>query len=141
MLTVVSSSSEPHHLGQLRKWIAAEWGQTDPLKAADDGFVVPSPLLVIDGEKLFGGLTFTNYPKPGIKETGLWINALFVAPAHRGVGIGSQLVEAAEVEAANIRAEELFVYTNVPGLYQKLGWLEVDSSGEHTVLKRTLGNG
>ena len=140
MFSVVSSTSAPHHLKQLREWFVGEWGHVDPFEATEDNFVVPSPLLVIDGQKLLGGLDFSKYPKPGSEKIGLWINALFVAPEHRGVGIGSRLVQAAEAEAASLGAQELFVYTGVRELYQKLDWLDVDSGGEWKVLSRSLAN-
>ena len=140
MFSVVSSTSAPHHLKQLREWFVAEWGKVDPFEGTEDDFPVPSPILVTDGHKLLGGLAFSTYPKPGLEETGLWINALLVAPEHRGVGMGSQLVQAAEAEAVSIGARELFVYTEVPELYRKLAWLDVDNSGEWKVLRRTLAN-
>jgi GNAT superfamily N-acetyltransferase len=140
MFSVVSSNSEPHHLKQLREWFVVEWGQIDPFETTKYGFIVPSPLLVIDGQKLLGGLAFTRYPISGNEEMRLWINALFVAPEHRGIGIGSQLIQEAEIEAERIKEKELFVYTNAPELYQKLGWLNVDSSAEYIVLKRVVEN-
>lgn len=138
MFSVINSNSGPHHLKQLREWFIAEWGQVDPFEEYKDGFIVPSPLLVIDGQQLLGGLVFTRYLIPGNKKKGLWINAIFVKPEHRGSGIGSQLIQAAEVEAASIKEKDLFVSTDVPELYQNLGWFNVDSSGEGKVLKKAI---
>lgn len=140
MFSIFSSNSKPHQLKQLHEWFVLEWGQIDPFEDTKNGFIVPSPLLAVDGQKLLGGLAFTRYPVPGSEEIGLWVNGLFVAPEHRGIGIGSQLIQAAEVESAGIKAIELFVNTNVPELYQKLGWLNVDGNGECKVLKKVVAN-
>jgi GNAT superfamily N-acetyltransferase len=135
MFSVVSSNSQPHHLKQLRDWFVAEWGRVDPFESSKDGLVSPSPLLAIDGVQLLGGLAFTRYAVSGSEKIGLWINALFVAPAHRGMGIGSELIRGSKAEAARIKESELFAYTDVPELYQKLGWQVESHSAEGTVLK------
>lgn len=139
MFSIISSNSAPHHLKQLREWVEAEWDEVDPFEGAAEGFIVPPPLLAIDDQKLLGGLAFSSFPIPGSEEIGVWVNALLVTPEHRSIGISSQLVQAAEVEAECIKVKELFVYTDVPKLYLKLGWSIVDSSGESTVLKKVCG--
>ncbi len=140
MFSVISSNAAPHHLQQLREWFIAEWGEMDSFSGPDDGYSVPSPLLVVDGQELLGGLAFTSYPIPGSEELGLWINALIVAPEHRGSGLGSQLIQAAEVEAIHANEQELFVYADHQEFYQRLGWQNVDSSGERAVLSKAVSN-
>jgi GNAT superfamily N-acetyltransferase len=138
MISIVSSKSASHHLKQLREWFVDEWGKIDPFEGAHDDYVVPPPLLLVDGPKLLGGLSFTSSSIPNTDNFGLWINTVLVSPEHRGSGLGSQLVKAAEVEATRIQAKELFVYSDAPELYRKLGWIIVDSQGESTVLKKVF---
>jgi GNAT superfamily N-acetyltransferase len=141
MLHVVSSSVAPDHAHRLREWLIAEWGEVDPFKSQSDGrIIVPLPLLGIEGQELLGGLMFSGFRKPGGDELGLWINALFVAPEHRRKGIASQLVRAAEVEAFRAGERELFALTNIPKLYESLGWQSVESSKEGTVLRAVLAS-
>ena len=94
----------------------------------------------------FEGINFSPFVKkpfagsyiPNTDNIGLWINTVLVSPEHRGSGLGSQLVKAAEVEAIRIQVRELFVYSDAPELYRKLGWIIVDSQGESTVLKKVF---
>ena len=80
----------------------------------------------------------SSFRKPGRKELGLWINALFVPPKHRRNGIASQLVRAAEAEAARAGERELFALTDIPKLYQKLGWQCMKSSSGGIVVGALL---
>lgn len=139
MVHVVSSSVAPSHVRRLREWLIAEWGEVNPFKSQSDGtLVVPLPLLGIEGQELVGGLMFSGFRKPGGDALGLWINALFVAPEHRRKGIASQLIRAAEAEAFRTGERELFALTNIPKLYENLGWQRVESSNEGIVLRAVL---
>jgi GNAT superfamily N-acetyltransferase len=121
---------------QLREWLIAEWGEVNPFKSQNDGsIVVPEPLLAIEGQELLGGLMFSGFRKPGGDSLGVWINALFVAPEHRRKGIASQLIRAAEAEAFRTAERALFALTNVPKLYENLGWQRIDSSSDGIVLR------
>ena len=139
MFHVVSSSVAPEHVRRLREWLIAEWGEVEPFKSQSDGrIVVPLPLLGIEGQELQGGLMFSGFRKPGGDELGLWINALFVAPEHRRKGIASQLIRAAEAQAFRAGERELFALTNIPKLYENLGWQRVENSKEGAVLRAVL---
>ena len=135
---VVSSSAAPRHLKRLREWFVAEWGEVDSLEGQRESTTILPPLLAIDSSELLGGLMFSSFQKPDGEALGLWINALFVAREHRRKGIASQLVRAAEAEVACAGARELFALTDVPRLYQKLGWRCMKNSSEGTVVGALL---
>ena len=138
MIRVVSASATPEHVRRVREWFVAEWG---PKGAFDlDGVPDPGPLVAIaDGEPV-GGLAFTRFqrPGPGPKVSGLWINALFVPPKHRRKGIASHLIQAAEAEAVRLREGEVYALTDIPALYEKLGWHLIRSDAAGTVVGKTL---
>lgn len=136
MISVVNSQSVPHLESQFREWVEAEWGEVDPFDGTLDGFLVPPPILAIDGEELVAGLAFTSHSLVGSEVIGVWVNVLLVKPEYRGKGIASQLVKAAEASAENLKIEELYAYTQLPHLYLKLGWSVVHSDGESTSLKK-----
>lgn len=141
MLHVVSSSVAPGYMHQLREWLVAEWGEVNPFASQSDGSItVPQPLLGIEGHELRGGLMFSCFRKPGGDSLGLWINALFVAPEHRRKRIASQLIRAAEMEAFRTGERALFALTNIPELYENLGWQRVESSSDGIVLKAVLAD-
>ena len=141
MFQVVSSNAAPGHMQQLREWLIAEWGEVNPFKSQSDATItVPSPLLAIAGQQLLGGLMFSGFRKPGGDSLGLWINALFVAPEHRRKRIASQLIRAAEVEAFRAGERALFALTNIPKLYENLGWQRIVSSSEGIVLRAVVAD-
>jgi predicted N-acetyltransferase YhbS len=124
---------------QLCAWLVAEWGEVNPFKSQNDGTItVPQPLLAIEGQELLGGLLFSGYRQPGGDSLGLWINALFVAPEHRRKRIASQLIRAAEVEAFRVGQRALFALTNIPRLYENLGWQRIESGSDGIVLGAVL---
>lgn len=129
MYSIINSDASPHHLPLLRKWFLEKWGRVDPFDFA---------LLAVDGEKLAGGLVFTTYPVSDDEERGLWINALYIVPEYRGEGIGSALIIEAETEALRMGYKELFVFTDIPRLYLKSGWLLIDDSARDKVFKKKL---
>jgi GNAT superfamily N-acetyltransferase len=136
---VVSSSLAPDHVPRLREWLIAEWGEVDPFKSQSDGRItVPVPLLATLGQELLGGLVFSGFRKPRGDALGLWINALFVAPEHRRKKVATHLIRAAEKEALKAGEVELFALTDIPRLYESLGWQGVDSSDKGIVLRAVL---
>ncbi len=70
----------PSHLDRVWEWLALAEAQTCGLVALDEGGVV--------------GLThFRPFERPITGTTGLWIDDLYVDPAHRGRGLARALVE------------------------------------------------
>lgn len=136
MYSIISSGAGKKHLEQFREWVEKEWGAVDSFSGTVEGFLVPAPILAIDEQELMGGLGFTSSTKPDSEDTGIWVNVLLVASKYRNKGIGSQLIQAAEAAASHIKVKELFVYTDVPAIYQKLDWSIVEEKNESTVLKK-----
>lgn len=137
MLQVVSSRTVPEHLARLREWFLAEWGEVDPFEDPGKAAFVPPPLLAISDSDLLGGLMFSSFRKPGGDGLALWINALLVAPEHRRKGIATRLIRAAETEAFSAGQRQIFALTDIPKLYEKLGWQRIESSSAGTVVGTT----
>ena len=135
MTSILNSRFVPQHLKQLQDWFELEWGPIDLFNETQPDLVVPRPLLAINSKnQLVGGLAFSSFAQPGSKDMGVWVNALFVAPECRGLGIASELIQAAQVDAQDMKINQLYVHTDKPDLYQKLGWHLVDRNGENSVL-------
>jgi len=138
MISIVDSKAHPHLQEQLHQWLSAEWGNFDFFKGALKTFTVPPPLLAIKDLTLLGGLAFSRYPAPANKNLGLWINGVLVAPEHRGLGIATQLIQAAEITAQKTQAQSLYAKTNIPKLYEKLDWHKLEESEGNVVLGKSL---
>jgi len=141
---ILTASSVPAALLiQLREWLESEWGHIDPFEGNHAEVTIPSPVIAVDEQtSLLGGLVFGTFANPHKPDIAVWVNAVIVSPAHRKKGIASRLVQAAEREAKRLAIDELFVLSDVPGLYQKLAWqiVGVDSSRNGKILMTTLKN-
>lgn len=137
MTRVTSLSAAPEHSERLREWFTTEWGNEGSL--VSDTASTPATLVAVDGGALLGGLAFTSYKRPESERTGLWINALFVATQHRRKGIASQLVRAAVAEAHRRSEAQLYALTDIPELYEKLGWQRIKSDAVGTIVAISIG--
>lgn len=140
MFVIVKAPPGSAHRVELRERFIAEWGQFDAFDNALFG-TTPPPLLALQERRLLGGLAFSHYPSPRDSVIGLWINGLQVDPQHRRQGIASALVRAAEREAQALGVAQLFVRTQLPALYQALGWQVIETHGGLAILGRDVGPG
>ncbi|HAK44899.1 MAG TPA: hypothetical protein DCO79_03115 [Spirochaeta sp.] len=129
MIEIIAVDTNPRHLEELRWLFLSEWGKAETFESA---------ISAVDDDEIVGGLIFTTYAVPGSDRKGLWINALAVVSEYRRQGIGSRLISTAESEALRNNNEELYVYTDVSGLYLQTGWIMVSEGGKHSVLKKVL---
>ncbi len=139
MITIVDSLLSDIHLETYRQWISEEWGPDHSFESLDSSRPFPSPLLAMVGDRLAGGISFTWHIAPDSPELALWINTVYVEPVFRGNGIASKLIAAADEHARRVTGEAtLLVYTNVPQLYEKSGWVPTKQEGEMWVLRKVL---
>ena len=143
-MNITSAEHAPQHLSRLRQWYLAEWGRIDSFAGNHPGIAIPAPLLALEtdnnsAQQLLGGLVFSTFGWPTDADVGVWINAVYVAPEHRGKQIASALITSAEQAAIAMEIETLFVYAQIPALYQKLGWQLVEQTGDDCVLTKVLG--
>ena len=64
-----------------------------------------------------------------------WLAALFVVPELRGAGVGSALVRALCHHAARLDLPELYLGTDIPDFYRRLGAVLVERDGDHHVMR------
>ena len=141
MYDITSTRVGSAYSDQLQEWFIAEWGQVDPFSSNDIDHPLPCPIIATQDNKLLGGLSFTFAKIPNSTELGMWINAVLVAPEYRGLNIASKLVQSAEVEATRMGEQHLYVYSEFPELYEKLGWQVEVIDGDSKALKKVLAVG
>ena len=138
MFTITSASPATAKVQLLREWFIAEWDRLDAFGGSIDGLDMPDPILALEGDNLVGGLAFTRAAMTGSDVTGLWINAVLVAPPFRGRGIATRLIGQAETDARAAGFTTIHVLTDIPLLYSKLGWTVARESAKGFVLNKHL---
>lgn len=130
-------SRHRHLVEPIVSTLHAEWGDLPPwddkakiaarLEAGASESVFPRTLLAMGDD---GAWTATGSVKlhelsnhPDMLH---WIGEIFVLPAHRGQGLGSQLTRLLSEYAFRNGASWLFLYTpNQQPLYRRFGWREM----------------
>ncbi|MFV8458449.1 GNAT family N-acetyltransferase [Vibrio owensii] len=126
----------------LEKLFQSEWSDflfSDTYKPDSQ---LPQVLAVLRGNVVIGGLAFSHFQEPHGDSEVVWVNAVYVSPEYRGQGIASELINRGVNQASEIGQDHLYAYTNVPLLYQSLGWSVVDMESEpnHNVMKVRIKN-
>jgi len=103
---------------------------------AKTGLVIPRPLSEIyehirdffvyfpPGKDLLSGACSLHITWEDLAE----IRSLVVSEEYQGEGIGAQLVQACLEEAKELGLPQVFVLTNAPGFFQKLGFKFIEKS-------------
>ncbi|MBR90612.1 MAG: hypothetical protein CMO66_04985 [Verrucomicrobiales bacterium] len=119
-------------------WVEGEWGgaRGEVSEMLLESTQCPPALVALEGEIPVGLLAFKVHEfQPAVRDE-LWINALYVVPEFRGQGIAHRLVKAAKGSAREANRQALFVYTDIPGFYEQLGWKQFsfnEASGMHVL--------
>lgn len=118
---------------EFQNLVLNKWPNTEFQKQQYSELIVPQPILVRKNNFIIGGLSYIRYPHPESGAMVLWINTLLVVDAYQKQGIASNLIKSAMRDL--VTGAELFVYTAIPSIYLKSGWIPVSQDGENHVLK------
>lgn len=118
----------------LAQWHHAQWGHLyshwtfevalAELEDQSRRRSLPTTLVLLEGETLFGSVSLVLEDAPELSEHGSpWLASLYVVPEARGRGLGAMLVRAAVATAAGQGVQELFLFTpEHAAFYERLGW-------------------
>lgn len=142
-----------HHLELgplLARWHAEEWGHLYPpdewnqavaeaeFAAMDRPGTVPTTWIAFDGDgrreaDVLGSVSLTaSDDLPGFEALTPWLVSLFIAPQHRGRGIGALLVGHLLAEAARLGIERVHLFTaGQEGYYLDRGWRTIAHTEAH----------
>ena len=96
---------------------------------------VPAPILVQVNSTLAGGVSFTLHKSPEENAEALWVNVLYVKPEFRGRKLAAMLMVEVDNIVEHCGITRLYVYTDIPRFYIKLGWKSLSTDGKFSVLK------
>ena len=84
---------------------------------------LPQTYGIFLGDKIIGMYQFTYrdlFLRPDIYP---WLANLYIDQKYRGIGYGNILIESVKKNASkNLECDEIYLYTNHCGLYEKYGW-------------------
>lgn len=120
----------PEHVPLVAAWIhGAFWTRSTYdvgyvaglLREAVDPDRIPLSLLALVGDAPAGTVNLIVCDSRARPDLTPWLAALFVAPEQRGKGIGEALVRRLVAEAARIGCTEMYLETDIPDFYARLG--------------------
>jgi predicted N-acetyltransferase YhbS len=82
---------------------------------------LPLCLVAMEGAVPVGVVNLIDYDDPNPRVGTPWLAGMVVAPSWRGRGLGSRLVLALLDEAQRLRQSEVFLGTDGPSFYTRLG--------------------
>ncbi len=121
----------PEHVPLVAGWIYDEFWRDKPgysvevfeglLRQAGDPDRIPLSLLALADGAPAGTVNLVHSDSQRRPDLHPWLAALFVAPAHRGRGIGGALCRALVAEAGRLGVSDLYLGTDIPKFYVALG--------------------
>ena len=117
----------------IARWHWDEWGHVDPggslaswtagLRRRTNRARIPTTYVALAGGEPLGSVTLVEHDMDNRRDLTPWLAGLYVAPAHRGRGVGSALARHAVRQAAAMGVGRLYLYTGpARGFYERLGW-------------------
>lgn len=116
--------AHPAMVDPVAEWITRHWQESfeEVRQMLLDDSNCPPTLVAVREDEPIGVLAYKCHPPAGLDKEELWINVLYVTPSWRHHGIGSRLVREGITRAADHGHPRLFVFTDLPQFYERLGW-------------------
>jgi predicted N-acetyltransferase YhbS len=138
--------AHPQHISLVAGWIYEEFWAGRPgydvgvferrlREARDPGRIPLSLLALVDGQPV-GTVNLVECDSERRPDLRPWLAALVVARGQRGSGIGGALVRALVGEARRLGLTELFLGTDIPAFYERLGGRVVERFDDGTCIMR-----
>ena len=128
----------PEHLESVARWIHEEWWADKPghsvesmatrLKDAHNKDEIPLSLLALHRDRPVGTVNLVVNDNEERLDLTPWLAALLVLPENRGRGVGSQLVRTLSAEALRLGVRRMYLGTDIPQYYSRLGAQIFESS-------------
>jgi GNAT superfamily N-acetyltransferase len=139
-------AGHPELVDRIANWQYGEWGFLDPAdtptkrKQKLEGHLhegsLPLTLIALESNgkavELLGSADVVHHDLPDRPDLTPWLSCVYVAPEHRGKGVGSALTRRAVEEAGRLGAPTLYLCTwERESLYRTLGWTTLERFTAH----------
>ena len=121
----------PEYVPRVAQWIHNEWWREKPghtvktmanrLLEADNPTKIPLSLLAMANRQPAGTVNLVENDNDALPHLYPWLAALLVLPEYRNRGLGTKLVKALISDAQRLGISELYLGTDIPHFYKRLG--------------------
>ena len=122
---------------RIAQWCYSEWGHLTPGNSLDQTIArfrrrihpgtIPETFVALDGDQIVGTASLVANDLSLRPDLTPWMASVYVDAQYRGLGVGSELVQAMIAEAAALDVEQLYLITHDQmSLYRRLGWQEIE---------------
>lgn len=133
MLELAYLADHPEAVPLLARWHHAEWGRLIrdwPLELAESELrshtgrrVLSTTVVALEDGTAVGSASLLEEDMPDMPPLGPWLASVYVAPDHRGRGLGGRLVDRIVEEARALAVQWLYLFTaNAQSYYEFRGW-------------------
>lgn len=136
-MEIVYRADRLEHIGALATLHHAEWGHLSPhidlnarmalLREAAGRGEVPTVVLAVRGSQLAGSAALVASDLKERAALWPWLAAVYVRAEHRNQGVATALVSRIEQEAAALRINSLYLFTeHEEAFYARRGWVVLE---------------
>lgn len=126
-------ADHPAFIPTLARWHHAQWSYLDVGVSVEQRAVrlqahlgrrqIPTTFVVLRRDTLLGSASLIAHDMDTRMDLSPWLASVYVAPEHRGQGMGTALVRRVVEEAKALGVETLYLFTpDKEGFYARLGW-------------------
>jgi N-acetylglutamate synthase-like GNAT family acetyltransferase len=135
-MDIVDLRKVPDTTLMLAEWHHGQWAYLNPKSTLDDRLEetkrhlcdepIPSTFVAIESGEVLGSAAIVEHDMDTRMAYSPWLASVFVAPEHRGIGIGSKLVSYIMSFAKKNEADTLYLFTpDKEQFYRRLGWCTI----------------
>ena len=124
-LRIAQIDQYPECIGTVVDWIVKKWSTSSPEEVKQmllENKECPPALVAVFDDGPVAVLAYKLHRLAQRDSVELWVNALYVASPWRGQGVGSHILCEGVKGAASSGRTYLYVYTDIPSFYERLGW-------------------
>lgn len=148
IMNIVYLADYPQHIPTLAAWHHAQWGHLNPGSTAEGRAErlsqqilhtgIPTTLIAVEDDTMLGSASLVKNDLDTHPALVPFLASVYVAPAYRGRGIASALVQRIMDETRQLGLPTLYLITpDQQRLYGRLGWTaleQVNYRGESVTL-------
>ncbi|GAK55678.1 acetyltransferase, GNAT family [Candidatus Vecturithrix granuli] len=139
MMQIAYIKDHQETLPVVAQWLFDQWWDLCPGSTVEtfkkhlqencrDNQVPLTLIALLDGD-VVGTASLIEYDMDTRRDLSPWLASVYVIPAQRGKGIGTELVQAIVAKAKEFKIPKLYLFTpDKEHFYQRLGW----QTQEHT---------